>query len=133
MNTYKLQQLKEQRREIRELLTLFERAAFRPDDGNNGGDPTAALNGIYETRIALQMRGAPFLENEHAARFLSDLQRQLLELENEVRAHYPNVVDVAIEWRGKPINTRERIESVHKALGASYVESAIFIRGEAFK
>lgn len=132
MNDYKLQYLKEQRSEICELLALFERAAFRPDDGNNGGDPTAALNGIYETRIALQTKGAAFILDESAAKFFWKLQRQLEEIENNVRRKYPQVFDLAIQWRGKPINTQERIASIRQSLGDIYTPAACFIRAEAF-
>ncbi len=131
MNEYKLQQLKEQRKEIQELLALFERAAFRPYDGNNGGDSTAALNGIYETRIALQKRGTAFISDENAAMFFQQLQKQLLDVENEVRKKYPQVMDLAIQWQGKPINTRERIDSISQALGEIYEQAAIFIRAKA--
>ena len=124
MNEYKLQRLKDKRKEIRELLALFERAAFRPDDGNNGGDPTAALNGIYETRINLQTKGAAFLSDENAATFFKKLQDQLLDIENEVRKKYPLVMDLAIQWRGKPINTQKRIASIRQTLGEKYQEAA---------
>ncbi len=133
MNEYKLQQLEKQRDEIKDLLSLFNRAAFRPYDGNNGGDPTAALNGIYETRVSLQTSGAVFIRNKNAASFFSNLQDQLLELENNVREKYPQVMDVAIRWREKPINTVERITSIRQELGKAYEEAAIFIRAEAFK
>jgi hypothetical protein len=133
MNEYRLQQLKEQRKEIHELLALFERAAFRPLEKNNGGDPTAALNGIYETRIALQKRGAAFISDENAAMFFHQLQKQLLDLENEVREKYPQVMDLAIQWRGKPINTQDRIDSISQALGEIYQQAAMFIRNKASK
>ncbi len=89
MNEHRLHQLKEQRQEIRQLLTLFERAAFRPDDGNNGGDPTAALNAIHETRVALAIKGAAFLADEAAAEFFHNLQDGLLNIEHEVQKQYP--------------------------------------------
>ena len=128
MNKFKLRELKERKQEIKELLALFERAAFLPHDGNNGGDPTAALNGIIETRIVLQTKGAALLQDENAAIFFKNLQNQLLEIENEVGQQYPNVLDLAIQWRGKPINTQERITSIEQTLGKAYKESAMLIR-----
>ena len=133
MNELKLQQLKEQRQEIRQLLTLFERAAFRPDDGNNGGDPTAALNAIHETRLALAKGGAAFLADENAARFFQGLQDGLLAIEHEVQQQYPEVVDLAMHWRDKPLNTTERLTTIKAALGEVYQAAAFFIRARAFE
>jgi hypothetical protein len=133
MNEHKLQQLKEQRAEIRQLLTLFDRAAFRPDDGNNGGDPTAALNAIHETRVALAKGGAAFLSDENAAKFFRNLQDGLLHIEQQVQQKYPAVVDLAVVWRDKPINTQERLTRVKTVLGETYQTAAEFIREEAYK
>ena len=133
MNEYQLQQLKEQRQEIRQLLALFERAAFRPDDGNNGGDPTAALNAIHETRVALGMKGAAFLADAAAASFFKTLQDGLLNIEHEVQRQYPEVAELAAEWRGQPLNTRQRIQTLRAALGETYQQAAYFIRAKAFE
>jgi len=48
--------LEARRSEIRDFLKLFDRAAFSPIDYDE--DPTAALNAIRSTRIALQAGGA---------------------------------------------------------------------------
>jgi hypothetical protein len=126
------QQLELQRAEIRDLLILFERAAFRPDDGNNGGDPTAAFNGIYETRLALQTRGASLIADPVSANQFRHIQGLLLELEGAVLQKYPQVVELTTKWRGKLLNTQERLNEIKAVLGdKEYIESALFIRAEA--
>lgn len=126
------QQLELQRVEIRDLLILFERAAFRPDDGNNGGDPTAAFNATQETRLALQTRGASLIADPVSADQFRHIQGLLLELEGVVLQKYPQVVELAAKWRGKPLNTQERLAKIKAVLGdQEYVESALFIRAEA--
>ncbi len=40
---------------------------------------------------------------------------------------------MAIEWRGKPINTHDRLTAIQAALGETYQQAAYFIRNEAFK
>ncbi|HAE41691.1 MAG TPA: hypothetical protein DCG34_02075 [Clostridiales bacterium] len=132
MNEYKLQRLDKQREEIRQLLSLFDRAAFRAYDKGYGGDPTAVLNAIWDTRIALSTRGASLLQYEEAAGFFRGLQERLWELEKKLQDKYPEVVALASDWRGKPINTPDRIESIKNALGNEYVDAADFIRAEAF-
>jgi hypothetical protein len=133
MNEHKLRQLEAQRAEIRQFLSLFQRAAFRPDDGNNGGDPTAAFNAINETRIALAKGSTAFVSFEPAARFFADLETGLLEIEHAVRQKYPAVIDLAVQWRGMPLNTKERLQSIKSALGDEYEHAAMFIRAEAVR
>jgi len=133
MNDTKINRYYHQRDEIAELLSLFERAAFRPHDKNNGGDPTAVLNAIWETRIALSKRGAVLLEYKEAADFFRQLLDGLWELEKQVQDKYPEVIGLAYEWQGKPINTSERLQAIKNALGDKYSESAMFIRAAASK
>jgi hypothetical protein len=125
-------QLEAARAEIKDLLILFERAAFRPDDGNNGGDPTAAFNAIYETRLALQTRGASLIADPDSANQFREIQGLLLKLEGAVMQKYPQVVELAVKWRGKPTHTQERLADIRATLGDSdYANAAAFIRAEA--
>jgi hypothetical protein len=125
-------QLEATRAEIKDLLILFERAAFRPDDGNNGGDPTAAFNAIYETRLALQTRGASLIADPDSAAQFREIQELLLKLEGAVMQKYPKVIDLAVRWRGQPTRTQERLAEVRTALGdTDYANAAAFIRAEA--
>lgn len=124
--------IKAERAEIRELLTLFERAAFRPMDGKNAGDPTAAFNGIQQTRIALQTRGASLITDKNLATQFRKIQDMLWELEQAVEAEYPSVVTLAAKWKEAPLGTAERIQDVRKELGPEkYEQAAIFIRAKA--
>lgn len=68
---------------------------------------------------------------EPAAQFFGNLEKDLLELEHEVRKKYPLVVDLAVEWRAKPLNTQERLQSIKRALGDEYEQAAMFIRAGA--
>jgi len=122
-----------ERAEIRDLLILFERRAFRPPDVQKG-DPTAALNAIQETRIALQMRGASLIADADVADQFRDIQDALWELEQAVKAKYPAVARLTAKWKGESLESLERREDVQKELGAEdYEKAVIFIRNEAAK
>jgi hypothetical protein len=128
----KRQRLEALRQEIRDLLVLFERAAFRPYDGDNRGDPTAVYNAVYETRIQLQQRGAIFMPDDEIADQFGRIQRELLKLENEVKRTFPRIASLAAELRDSPIGTQYRLTQVRAELGDEQLEQTVyFLRSAA--
>lgn len=124
------QHLDENRREIRDLLILFERAAFRVEEGYYGyGDPTVVFNAIRETRIELNRRGAVYVADNEIAGVFTQIRDTLFQLERDIGKQYPKLVALANEWRDQPTGGEERITAIKNALGDEvFTESAYQIR-----
>lgn len=126
----KREHLDEERREIRELLILFERAAFSVEEGYYSyGDPTVVFNAIRETRIELNKRGAAYITDVEIADVFAQIRDTLFQLERDIGKQYPKLVELATEWRNRPTGGEERITTIKNALGEkAFAESAYQIR-----
>ena len=122
--------LEKERREIRDLLILFERAAFNVEEGYYGyGDPTVVFNAIRETRIELNKRGAAYVTDNEIADVFAQIRDTLFQLERDIGKQYPKLVELAAEWRDRPTGSEERFTAIKNALGdEAFTESARQIR-----
>jgi hypothetical protein len=118
--------------EIKSLLGILKRKAFRPYDGEDAGDPTALFNAIVETRVELGKRGASYIAHPEVASRFESIFQELSVLEDKVRIQFPIVIDLAAEWQGKPLGTTSRINTVKAGMGEkAYHEAGALMRLEA--
>jgi len=99
--------------EIRNLLILFERAAFYPNSLNSPDSAAKLFKALQETRIALQIKGATLLRNKTVANYFGKIRDILLAIENDVIQKYPKIIN---EIQSNSVNFGENDLAVKKEL-----------------
>lgn len=118
------------RNELKDLLVLFDRASFHPIDYD--GDPTAVINGIRETRVALQVKRASFIKDENIAQKFSELQEILLKIEAEFSKEFPEIFSFALELADDKVATEMRLKKVRNKFDDEKLKPAVaFARTKA--
>jgi hypothetical protein len=112
--------LEAERAEIRDLLLLFERAAF--DAQLYSEEPVAMLQAFRATRIALQQGGASLIRNAGVARNFAEIRRLLWDAEQRVAREFPDVTQMADQLPPAGGSAWERREQVRATLGPQYYE-----------